>query len=110
MGRPSYSARALFDHAASILILAQSNKLRMFQMAAFRPFQEFNSHYGPILRGPSGKPLDLDNLSKAAGLEWHGWYSLRRGVATTLAGLTRNGMASKGLLRHPNLATTLGTM
>jgi hypothetical protein len=64
MGRPSYSARALFDHAASILILAQSNKLRMFQMAAFRPFQEFNSHYGPILRGPSGKPLDLDNLSK----------------------------------------------
>jgi hypothetical protein len=39
-------------------------------------------------------------------LEWHGWYSLRRGVATTLAGLTRDGMASKGLLRHTNLATT----
>jgi hypothetical protein len=56
--------RALFDHAASILILAQSNKLRMIQMAAFRPFQEFNSRYGPILRGPSGKPLNLDNLSK----------------------------------------------
>jgi len=27
-------------------------------------------------------------------------------VATTLAGLTRDGMASKGLLRHANLATT----
>ena len=75
---------------------------------------EGNPPSGPILRGPSGKPLNLDNLSKrvvspllkAAGLEWHGWYSLRRGVATTLAGLTRDGMASKGLLRHTNLATT----
>ena len=69
---------------------------------------------GPILRGPSGKPLNLDNLSKrvvspllkAAGLQWHGWYSLRRGVSTTLAGLTRDAVASKGLLRHANLATT----
>jgi integrase len=73
-----------------------------------------NPSSGPILRGPSGKPMNLDNLSKrvvapllkAAGIEWHGWYSLRRGVATTLAGLTRDGMASKGLLRHTNLATT----
>jgi hypothetical protein len=58
--------------------------------------------------------LNLDNLSKrvvlpllkAAGLEWHGWYSLRRGVSTTLAGLTRDAMASKRLLRRTNLATT----
>lgn len=73
-----------------------------------------NPSSGPILRGPSGKPMNLDNLSKrvmspllkSAGIQWHGWYSLRRGVATTLAGLTRDGMASKGLLRHTNLATT----
>jgi len=73
-----------------------------------------NPSIGPILRGPSGKPINLDNLSKRvmspllkkSGVEWHGWYSLRRGVATTLAGLTRDGMASKGLLRHANLATT----
>jgi integrase len=73
-----------------------------------------NPTSGPILRGPSGKPLNLDNLSKrvmmpllkAAGLTWHGWYSLRRGVATTLASLTHDGMASKGLLRHTDLATT----
>ncbi len=38
--------------------------------------------------------------------KWQGWYSLRRGVATALAGLTKDGMASKGLLRHTNLATT----
>ena len=90
---------------------------------------------GPILRVPSGKPLLLDNVSMrvvipalkrcaACGKQesghqaehdfkldeslptWHGWYSLRRGVATTLAGLTKDGMASKGLLRHTNLATT----
>jgi hypothetical protein len=95
-----------------------------------------NPSTGPILRGPSGKAINLDNLSKrvmipllhgctacqelkadhgdadhdfirdAALPDWHGWYSLRRGVATTLAGLTRDGMASKGLLRHTNLATT----
>jgi hypothetical protein len=95
-----------------------------------------NPATGPILRGPSRKPLNLDNLSKrtivptlrrceacheselghgeadhefkldGTSLQWHGWYSLRRGVATTLAGLTRDGMASKGLLRHTNLATT----
>jgi integrase len=95
-----------------------------------------NPSYGPILRGPSGKPMILDNLSKrvvvpalrrcaiCGGQEseheeadhkfkldeaipkWAGWYSLRRGVATTLAGLTKDGMASKGLLRQANLATT----
>src|SRR3981081_4830195 len=48
---------------------------------------------GPILRGPSGKPLLLDNLSKrvvipvlkrCSILKFPGWYSLRRGAATTL--------------------------
>jgi integrase len=94
-----------------------------------------NPSTGPILRGPSGKPMILDNLSKRVVIPalkrclvcsqqqsehkaehefkldtslptWHGWYSLRRGVSTALAGLTKDGMASKGLLRHTNLATT----
>lgn len=98
-----------------------------------------NPANGPILRGPSGKPLLLDNVSKRVVMPtlrrcvvcgkqeskhevepneahefklneslpaWHGWYSLRRGVATTLAGFTKDGIASKGLLRHTNLATT----
>lgn len=95
-----------------------------------------NPRTGPILRGPSGKPMILDNLSKRVVIpalkrcaicseqqsahkaehefkldeslpKWHGWYSLRRGVATTLAGLTKgDGLASKGLLRHRNVATT----
>jgi integrase len=70
--------------------------------------------FGPILRGPSGKSLNLDNLVrrvlspllKAANIPWHGWYSLRRGVATTLVSLTGNLMASKGLLRHASTKTT----
>ena len=99
------------------------------------PPQPYEQTSGPILRGPSGKPMLLDNLSKRVVIPalrrcalcgkqesghkaehdfkldeslqtWHGWYSLRRGVATTLAGLTKDGMASKGLLRHTNLATT----
>lgn len=69
---------------------------------------------GPILRGPSGKPLNLDNLSKrvlspilrTAKIEWHGWYSLRRGIATALTSTSRDPLASKGLLRHSSLATT----
>jgi hypothetical protein len=73
-----------------------------------------NPSEGPILRGPSGKPLNLENLSKrvvsplleSKKLTWHGWYSLRRGVATTLAGLSKDPLASKGLLRHSSLATT----
>lgn len=74
-----------------------------------------NPACGPILRGPSGKPLNLDNLRKrilgpilaAAKIEWHGWYSLRRGVSTTLTNLRRDeGVASKGLLRHSSLTTT----
>jgi hypothetical protein len=91
---------------------------------------------GPILRGPSGKPLLLDNVSqrvivpllrgcavcgkpesghKAAHAfkldeslpAWHGFYSLRRGVTTTLASLTKMARRRKGLLRHTNIATTM---
>lgn len=90
----------------------------------------------PILRGRNAKPLLLDNLSKRVVIpalkrcaicgerqskhkvehtfkldesipKWHGWYSLRRGIATSLAGISKDGMASKALLRHSNLATTM---
>jgi hypothetical protein len=32
----------LFDHAASVLVLAQPDKLRMSKMIAFGPLQEFD--------------------------------------------------------------------
>jgi integrase len=94
-----------------------------------------NPSSGPILRGPSGSPLDLDNLAervvkpsllrcarckkpKSKHIEmdhsfqpdqkipkWHGWYSFRRGVATAVADLSSS-LAAKGLLRHSSLSTT----
>jgi integrase len=95
-----------------------------------------NPQTGPILRGPSEKPLDLHNLANRVvipnlkrceiclkpefehsadgghdfGLDtsvpkWHGWYSLRRGVATTVADLSSS-LAAKGLLRHSSVSTT----
>jgi integrase len=80
---------------------------------------------GPILRGPSGVALNLDNLAKrrlvpALGnsrnyprldnpelLKWNGWYSLRRGIATLTSSIERDPMAAKGLLRHSSVNTTL---
>jgi integrase len=94
-----------------------------------------NPTSGPILCGPSGKPLDLDNLAErvvkptlrqcavckkleskhkdarhdfqldASLPGWHGWYSLRRGVGTAVADLS-NSLAAKGLLRHSSVSTT----
>ena len=73
-----------------------------------------NPGSGPILRGLSGKPLDLNNLPariviptlKEAGIEWHGWYALRRGVATAISALSKGSLAAKGLLRHSSVSTT----
>jgi hypothetical protein len=40
-------------------------------------------------------------------LEWQGFYSFRRGIATQLTAITRDPMAAKGLLRHSSVKTTL---
>jgi hypothetical protein len=37
--------------------------------------------------------------------KWHGWYALRRGVATAVANLS-DSLAAKGLLRHSSVSTT----
>jgi hypothetical protein len=88
---------------------------------------ECNPAKGPILRGVKGGPLDLNMLAKRVirpalrnrenyrdgksknwkPLEWHGFYSLRRGIATQLTAITHDPMAAKGLLRHSNVNTTL---
>jgi integrase len=76
--------------------------------------QDGNPASGPILRGPSGKPLDLHNLAnrvvipacKKAEIAWHGWYSLRRGVGTAVTALSKDSLAAKGLLRHSSVSTT----
>jgi hypothetical protein len=73
-----------------------------------------NPDAGPILRSPLGRPLNLDNLAKrtvrpileVAGLKWHGWYALRRGIATLVSSVEKDAMAAKGLLRHASVTTT----
>jgi len=42
-----------------------------------------------------------DKIRPFQPLEWHGFYSLRRGIATQLAAITRDLMAAKGHLRIP---------
>jgi hypothetical protein len=75
-----------------------------------------NPQIGPILRGTQhGRPLNLDMLARsvvipalrAAKKPWYGWYACRRGIGTILATITKDANASKGLLRHSSLATTL---
>lgn len=88
---------------------------------------EGNPQSGPILRGVKGGPLELNMLAKRVirpalrnrdnyrngesknwkPLEWQGFYSLRRGIATQLTAITRDPMAAKGLLRHSSVNTTL---
>jgi integrase len=73
-----------------------------------------NPASGPILRSFKGKPLNLDNLAKrtvrpilkAAGMKWHGWYALRRGIATLVNSIEKDAMAAKALLRHSSVLTT----
>jgi hypothetical protein len=93
---------------------------------------EGNPANGPILRGlklskdGKPKPLNLNALARVIRaallnrenyrngqakdwkpVEWHGYYSLRRGIATQLNTMTRDFMAAKGLLRHSSANTTL---
>jgi hypothetical protein len=42
---------------------------------------------------------------REASIAWHGWYALRRGVATTVTALS-DSLAAKGLLRHSSVSTT----
>jgi integrase len=96
-----------------------------------------NPESGPILRGPSGKPLDLNMLAKRDVIptiqrcsicrkpksahvvdghpfdldgslpKWYGWYAFRRGIATEITAATRDVLAAKGLLRHSSISTTM---
>ena len=77
-----------------------------------------NPQTGPILRTPRRKratPLNLDLFARRvvaptvreAKKPWYGWYACRRGIGIILAMVTKDANASKGLLRHSSLTTTL---
>jgi integrase len=60
---------------------------------------------GYILAAPSGKPVNLDNVAKRVivatikqhGLQWRGWYSLRRFLGTQVRMHSDSEIASKAL-------------
>jgi integrase len=44
---------------------------------------------------------------KAAGIPWHGWHALRRGLASNLVELGADPKIAQAILRHANVRTTL---
>ena len=76
-----------------------------------------NPQIGPVLCGPTGKPLNLDNLvkrviapalekarvEKKTGVEWHGWYALRRGIATLVSSVEKDPLAARACFGTPTL-------
>jgi integrase len=73
-----------------------------------------NPETGPMFPGTSGKPVCLNNVLnraikpalKAAGIEWHGWHSFRRGLATNLHDLGVDDKTTQAILRHSDVAVT----
>ena len=73
-----------------------------------------NPASGPIFANGLGKPLSLNNLYRrtlkpifqAAGIKWHGWHALRRGLATNLHRLGVDDKTIQAVLRHSNVAVT----
>jgi hypothetical protein len=68
-----------------------------------------------VFNGETGQPLRLDNYAKRiirpalkkTGLKWHGYHSLRRGLATNLHKLGCPAKTAQAILRHANVKTTL---
>ncbi|MFB3923687.1 MAG: tyrosine-type recombinase/integrase [Terriglobia bacterium] len=72
---------------------------------------------GPIFAGINGKPLRLDNLTarviipclRVAGITWHGWHGLRRGLATNLHQMGVDDKTTQAILRHSSIGLTQNT-
>jgi integrase len=70
---------------------------------------------GYVFAGASGRPRDLATMGtkmirpalKRAGIEWKGWHSFRRGLATNLNRIGVNVRTIQAILRHSNVSTTL---
>lgn len=59
------------------------------------------------------KPIDMDNLSRRdipqyINGEWRGWHAYRRGLGTRLGDMGMSATNIQSILRHANIATTLG--
>jgi integrase len=59
------------------------------------------------------KPIDMDNLSRRdipqyINGAWRGWHAYRRGLGTRLGDMGMSATNIQSILRHANIATTLG--
>jgi integrase len=59
------------------------------------------------------KPIDMDNLSRRdipqyINGAWRGWHAYRRGLGTRLSDMGMSATNIQSILRHANIATTLG--
>jgi integrase len=59
------------------------------------------------------KPIDMDNLSRRDIPQyinggWRGWHAYRRGLGTRLSDMGVSATNIQSILRHANIATTLG--
>ena len=59
------------------------------------------------------KPIDMDNLSRREIPQhinggWRGWHAYRRGLGTRLSDMGMSATNIQSILRHANIATTLG--
>jgi integrase len=69
---------------------------------------------GFVFPDANHRPMNLNHLNdrviapamKKAGIEWHGYYPCRRGIASLITDKT-TALNATGLLRHSNAATTL---
>lgn len=76
-----------------------------------------NPTSGYVFPTSNGTPLNLANLARRvikpalvkAGLQWHGWHSFRRGLATNLHRLGVADKTIQAILRHADLATTMNS-
>ncbi|HEV2616381.1 MAG TPA: site-specific integrase [Candidatus Acidoferrales bacterium] len=68
----------------------------------------------PIFQGTTGKPIHFDYMAReiirpalqGTGVDWHGWHSFRRGLATMLHGFGVPDREIQGILRHSNISVT----
>jgi integrase len=48
----------------------------------------------------------MRTIFEKAGIEWHGWHSFRRGLATNLHRLGVDDKTIQAVMRHSNISTT----
>lgn len=76
--------------------------------------EEGNPAEGWILPGENGGPLSLDFLARTVirpllalqGIDWHGYYACRRGIATIATDVLRDPTGAAGMLRQKGIDTT----